>query len=172
MSTKRQPSGGWWGPGLSPHERWPGVTIEIPATWSTRTKRWESACGRYYFDAAEADRAQELFETELRHSDGEFAGQLFVLDDWQRDLVVRPLFGWKSKHDDTRRFRKARLYIAKKNGKTALGGGVGIFALYCDGEPGATVICNAADRAQAKIMFTACKRMVEDSPTLSSMSAV
>ncbi len=144
-----------------PHERWPGVSIPI-----------DECGGRYYFDATEADRAVEFFETCLRHSDGEFAGQPFTLDDWQRDLIVRPLFGWKRTRDDLRRFRKVRIFIAKKNGKTQLAAGIALFMQFCDGEPGATIICAAADRSQAKVIFRAARNMVEDAPELRDMAAI
>ena len=48
----------WWGDyGPPPHERWPGVTIAMPAVWSKKASRWESPDGRYYFDTESADKA-------------------------------------------------------------------------------------------------------------------
>lgn len=126
--------------------------------------------GTFYFDADEADRTCEFFPNYLRHAEGQFAGKPFELDPWQRELVIRPMFGWKSVATGLRRFRKVRIFVPKKNGKTTLIAGIALYMLFCDGEPAATIICAAADRAQAGIIFTAAKRMVEDHPDLAAMA--
>jgi phage terminase large subunit-like protein len=163
----------WWGDrGAAPHLRWPGVTIDIPCGWSPERERWESLDGRFYFDAATADKACDFFPAFLTHSQGEFANQPFELDDWQRCLIIRPLFGWKHVKTGLRRFRKLRLFIPKKNGKTQLAAGIALYLMFCDGEPGAQIVCAAADREQAKLIFDAGKSMVEDSQDLSEMADV
>jgi phage terminase large subunit-like protein len=163
----------WWGDyRIAPHLRWPGVTIEIPCVWSEDREQWESPDGRFYFDVATADKACDFFPTFLSHSQGQFAGQPFELDDWQRCLIVRPLFGWKQAKAGLRRFRKLRLFIPKKNGKTQLAAGIALYLMFCDGEPGAQIVCAAADREQAKLIFDAGKSMVEDSDDLSEMAQV
>lgn len=69
-----------------------------------------------YFDERAGRFVVEFFETFLRHTLGQWAGQPFKLLDWQRDDIVMPLFGWK-REDRTRRFRKAYIEVPKKNGK-------------------------------------------------------
>lgn len=101
----------------------------------------------------------------LTHVKGEWAGQPFVLEGWQRDFV-RDLFGWK-RPDGTRKYRKAFVFIARKNGKTMLGAAIALYLLFADREPGAELYSVAADRDQAAIMFDAARGMVENSPTLS-----
>lgn len=112
-----QPSAGWWGTGPSPLERWPGVTIAIDSQWSSLRRRWESSDRRYFYDAKEAKRACDFFPTYLKHHIGEWVGQRFDLMDYQRDLLVRPLFGWKRVEDGMRRFRKLFAFIPKGGGK-------------------------------------------------------
>jgi phage terminase large subunit-like protein len=161
----------WWGDrGTPPHVRWLGVTIDIPCGWSPERKRWESLEGKFYFDAEAADKACDFFPAFLSHSQGEFANQAFDLDDWQRCLIIRPLFGWKHVKTGLRRFRKLRLFIPKKNGKTQLAAGIALYLMFCDDEPGAQIVCAAADREQAKLIFDAGKSMVEDSSDLSEMA--
>lgn len=126
----------------------------------------------YYYDHEAAERAVEFFSVHLTHFEGEFAGRPFHLADWQSDLVVRPLFGWKRRADGLRRFRKLFLAIPKKNGKTALSAGLGLYLLYCDHEPGAEIICAAADRDQAALVFKAAKASVETNATLSRQSRI
>src|SRR3990167_4179014 len=85
----------------------------------------------YFFDDAAADRAVAFFEKRLKHTKGELYSNPFVLLPWQRDDIIRPLFGWKKKIQRTdmdgnvtehivRRYRTAFIEIPKKNGKTTL----------------------------------------------------
>ena len=140
-------------------ERWPGVTIAI-----------DDAGGKYWFDEAEAARAVDFFPTFLRHLKGEFAGVPFELLDWQSELLIRPLFGWKRTSDDLRRFRRVFLEIAKKNGKSGMCSGLGLYLLHCDREPGAEIVAAAADREQAGIVFNEARDMNEVSPALAGRS--
>lgn len=119
------------------------------------------------FDPAAADRVREFFRLFLRHSKGEWAGKPFELLPWQWEGVVAPLFGWK-RPDGTRRFRRAGVWVPKKNGKSALCSGLSLYMLAGDGEAGAEVYNAAADREQAGIVFTEAAHMVEASPSLAA----
>lgn len=119
----------------------------------------------YYFDHAAADRAVAFFEKYLRHSKGKWSGAPFVLEPWQRDDIIRPLFGWK-RPDGTRRYRHAYIELPRKNGKSTLAAGLALYLLVADREPGAEVYSCAADREQARIVFAQARQMVENSPAL------
>ena len=120
-----------------------------------------------YFDVAAGARVCEFFETLLHHSKGrDWAGKLFALLDWERDILMR-LFGWM-RADGTRRFRKAYIEVAKKNGKSTLAAGIALFLLLGDGEPGAEVYCGATSRDQAKIVWSEAANMVAASPALNA----
>jgi|SRR5215471_4198921 len=162
----------WYGAGRAPVDRWPGVTIPFDATWSTRRDRWETHAGRYYFDAAKADRAEAFFPLFLRHHIGAFAGRPFQLRDDQALLIVRPTFGWRRAADGLRRFRKVFAFCPKGYGKSPLGAGLGIYLARYDGEPAAEVYAVAADRNQARIVHENAKIMVEGSPDLSEGCAI
>jgi phage terminase large subunit-like protein len=125
----------------------------------------------FWYDADAAERAVAFFAECIRHTTGEWRGQPFVLSDWQADRIVRPLFGWK-RADGTRRYRTCFVFIPRKAGKTTLAAGLALYALYCDGEPGAQVINAAADREQARLCFDAAKQMVEMEGELSCRSEV
>ena len=120
-----------------------------------------------YFDPDAANRVKLFFEKFLRHSKGEFAGKPFTLLPWQWDRVIEPLFGWKMP-DGTRRFRRCGIAVPKKNGKSTLLAGIGLYLLCGDGEPGAEVYSAAADRKQASIIYDEAANMVEASDALSS----
>lgn len=123
----------------------------------------------YYFDVQAADDACAFFANFLVHSKGEHAGKPFELSDWQRDRIIRPLFGWKRKKDGLRRYRKLYLEVPRKNGKSTLAAGLALFLLLADKEPGAEVYGAAADKDQAKLVFTEARRMAESSADLSEV---
>ena len=119
----------------------------------------------YYFDNAAADRAVGFMRL-LRLFDGEWAGQPFTLSDWQEWDIVRPLFGWKKRGSNLRRFRRADVIIPKKNGKTPLAAAIGSYMLLADREPGARVMCAATKEGQAREVWDAARKMLQNSPEL------
>jgi phage terminase large subunit-like protein len=118
------------------------------------------------FDVDEANKVTTFFEKYLQHVKGKQAKKPFLLEPWQKGLVWN-LFAWK-REDGTRRFRKAFIYIAKKNGKTALAAGLLLYVLACDNEPGAELYGAAASKEQAKLVFQHADGMVKAEPELSS----
>ncbi len=126
---------------------------------------------KYWFDEDAADRAEEFFSEFLSHVKGEHAGQSFELLPWQRDSVIRPMFGWK-RLDGSRKYRRVYVEIPRKNGKSQLAAGVGLYLTFVDEEAGAEVYSAAADREQAAIVFDAAKSMVEESPRLLSRGRI
>lgn len=117
-----------------------------------------------YFDDREADRAVAFIETYLRHSKGEWVGQLFKLEPWQ-EFIVRSLFGWR-RADGFRRFNLGYFQTARKNGKTTLLAAIAVLLTVADREPGAEVYSVATKRDQAKLTFDEAARMVRKSEEL------
>lgn len=116
----------------------------------------------YHFDEERARLAVDFFY-ELRHSKGKWAGQKFTPEPWQQ-FIIASLYGWRFRETGLRRFRKAYVQVARKNGKTFLGAGIELYDLIT--EPGAEVYSAATTREQARISFTDAKRMVQKSPEL------
>lgn len=100
----------------------------------------------------------------LRHSKGEWAGRPVALEPWQQ-FHLWNLFGWK-RADGTRRFRVSYLEVGRKNGKSTMGAGVGLYLQAADGEPGAEIYTAATKRDQARIVHQEAVRMVKQSPAL------
>ena len=117
-----------------------------------------------YFDREGADFAIEFFGF-LKHSKGKWAGDTFQLAPWQK-FIVGCLFGWKRKRDGTRRFRTAYCEVPRKNGKSTLAAGIGLYLLVADGEQGAEIYSAATKRDQATIVHGEATRMVRSSPSL------
>ena len=116
------------------------------------------------FDAAAGRFACEFIEEFCRQSTGKWAGEPLRLIDWQTDFLMR-LFGWK-RPSGLRRFVKAYLEVAKKNGKSTLIAALALLLLLADGEGAPEIHLNAVDKDQASIVFNESKRMVEQSPEL------
>lgn len=112
----------------------------------------------WYFDRKAAMRAIRFIEN-LKHTKGEWAGQRFLLEPWQQ-FVVWNIFGWMLA-DGTRRFRYAYTEIARKNGKTALSAGIGLYMLFADGESRPEVYSAATVKDQAKICFSDAAEIVK-----------
>tara|TARA_R110000824_G_scaffold11593_2_gene50800 strand:+ start:316 stop:1950 length:1635 start_codon:yes stop_codon:yes gene_type:complete len=125
------------------------------------TKQDEAAIASgCYFDSQAADFVCDFFETYLRHTMGKHAGQPFKLLDWQRDDVLRPLFGWK-RADGKSRFGKGFIWTPKKQGKSTLSAGVALFYLLTSGKR-AEVFGVATTREQAGIIYREAAAMVNN----------
>ena len=111
-----------------------------------------------------AERAWAFFEQVLKLSEGQFEGRPFLLDPSQA-FVVGSLFGWL-RADGSRRFRRAYIEQGKGNGKSPLAGGIGLYGLASDNEPGAQIYAAAAKKEQAAILFQDACKMVRRSPAL------
>lgn len=140
------------------------------------------ACERHFYDlqyghkrGLQFDRARALytigfFPRFLKHSKGEWSGQPIELEPWQ-EFCLGSVYGWLRK-DGTRRFRTAYSEVSRKNGKSTLASGIGLFGLIADGEPGAEIYAAATMREQARIIFTEAQRMVRASPDLLRLVSV
>jgi phage terminase large subunit-like protein len=117
------------------------------------------------FSRERADRAVNFFERVLTHTKGEYAGQPFLLQDWQ-EKIISELFGTLNP-DGTRQYRTAYIEIPKKNGKSPLAAGIALYLLTLDEEIGAEIYSAAADRDQASIVYNYAKDMVLNSALLS-----
>ena len=133
------------------------------AKWDGRRGCWIE--GAFWFDQIAADKAVAFFPKHLCFTKGEWAGKPFVLEQWEADDIIRPLFGWK-RQDGTRRYRRCYVWVPRKNGKTELAAGIALLVLLGDGELGGEVYAIAAHEDQARIVFNQATTMVGKSETL------
>lgn len=116
-----------------------------------------------YFDEQTARQAVAFFSL-LKHSKGEWAGRPLHLEPWQQ-FVIASLFGWRQE-DGTRRFRTSYLECGRKNGKSTMAAGIGLYLMLADGEPGAEIYSVATKRDQARISHSEATRMAKSSPAI------
>src|SRR5688572_16313804 len=92
---------------------------KVAAKWIRTEADERAVAAGYTFDERAADRVVTFARQFCRHSAGRWAGQPFELQDWQHDNLVMPLYAWR-RPDGSRRYRRAHVEIAKKNGKSAI----------------------------------------------------
>ena len=120
--------------------------------------------GEYYYSPARANHVIEFFENYLRHSKGKLGGKLIVLELWQK-AILATIFGFID-IEGNRQYRKALLIVGKKNGKSTLASGIGLYMQLADGELGPEIYSAATKKDQAKIIWQEAKRMVRKSKEL------
>lgn len=107
----------------------------------------------------------------LCHTKGKWAGQRFRLLQWQRDAIDQ-FYSYVERDDDGQWVRSRQyLYeeIPKKNGKSELAAGLGLYHLLADGELSAEVYLCASDRDNAGIVFADALYMIEHTPALAKL---
>jgi phage terminase large subunit-like protein len=142
----------------------------------TNARRSSASCDRC--ESAESphvcppryERICQIFEQILVHTKGRFSRSPFLLADWQRDEIIRPLFGQVRWDPDlgrwVRQYRIAWIELARKNGKSELLAGIALVLLCADDEEGAEIYGAAKDRDQARKVFDVAERMVQLSDLL------
>lgn len=126
----------------------------------------------YYYDEEAAERACRFFPARLTFIDGPKAGQPFEPQEWEKDEIIRPIFGWKKKKDGTRKYRKVFIFVPRKNNKTTLATGIGIYMTYGFDVIGAQIFNAASTKEQAAISFDMAKKMISQDPVLMSASQI
>lgn len=123
----------------------------------------------YYFDQKEADRVVRFFETFLSHAKGS-SGRL-KLEPFQKK-ILQDIFGWKVIKTNVRKYRRAFIFLPKKNAKTTLSAGIALYLLAVERERGAEIYSAAADRKQAGLCFDIAAEMVRQSQRLSKVLSI
>lgn len=116
------------------------------------------------FDDDKAKRCTCFIET-LKLGD-DFKGQRFFLLDWQRKALSE--FYGTVKDSGYRQYHYLYLEMPKKNGKTQLAAGLGVYHLTADGATDGEIYICAADKANASIAFNAAVSMISQSKYLST----
>lgn len=120
------------------------------------------------FNPERVDRVLRAFKA-LRHTQGRLAGSPLILDSWQVAYIIAPVFGWEHLNEDdewVRIISEVWIEVSRKNGKSTLCGGVGIYLLAADGEPGAQIVTAATTRDQAGYVFAPIAMLAESNPML------
>lgn len=120
------------------------------------------------FDPERVDRVLAVFH-ELRHTKGRLAGKPLDPDPWEVAYIIAPVFGWVHQNDQgdwVRIINEAYVEVPRKNGKSTIAGGIGIYLTCSDNEAGAEVVAAATTKDQAGFVFAPIKKLAETSPAM------
>ena len=121
------------------------------------------------FDPDRVDRVLNAFHV-LRHTKGQAAGMPLDPDPWQIAYILAPWAGWVHTEIDlgiqVRIVTTLYVDLPRKNGKTTIAGGVGMYMTAADGEMGAQVVCAATTKEQAGFAFEPIKQLASGAPGL------
>jgi len=135
-------------------------------------KKSETRAFKYKFCRDTAEQVCEFVQL-LPHTKGKWARERerIKLEPWQK-FIFSCVFGWVHKKTGYRRFTEAYCEIPRKNGKSVIAAGVGLYMLCADGEFGAEVYCGATTEKQAWEVFRPAKLMLEKTPELTSFAGI
>lgn len=140
------------------------VSLKVQKTYRHVVEQLGAENSEFYYSPKRANHVLEFFENYCHHSKGKAGGQLVQLELWEKALLAT-IFGFID-IEGNRQYREAILIVGKKNGKSLLASGVGLYLQLADGEAGPEVYAVATKRDQAKIIWQEAKRMVQKSPAL------
>lgn len=107
--------------------------------------------GKYIYDTTESDRRIRFEEKLCLQSKAPYFGKPLVLMPWQK-AWWECLYSFKMPTGE-RRFSEGLLEIARKNGKSTMFAGDGMFDLFL-GEGGTDICCASNDDRQARLIWT------------------
>jgi phage terminase large subunit-like protein len=114
-------------------------------------------------DQKKSDRIINFFSA-LKHTKGEFYGRSFSPLPWE-EKILRDVYGTVGPLG-LRQYQTIYLEIPKKNGKSTLVAGTGLYHTIADGEKNGEVYGCAAEREQASIVFDTAVDMIDQIPAL------
>ncbi len=121
--------------------------------WTRNASDEKAVADGCIFDPSWGQFVVDWLQENLCLYEGEWAGEPFVCHDWQYEVTMR-LFGWKKLSDRwgraVRRFRRASIWVPKKNKKSPTLAAWMLYLLVGDGEQGQKVFLAAKDGQQAR----------------------
>lgn len=155
---------------LSPEVAWYLVTrgIDLPKHPPLYKTPEGGADPEAEFHPEAVDKVLKSFSV-LRHTQGELAGRPLNPDPWQIAYLIAPVYGWLKRNDRGHLVRVTTTCYAempRKNGKSTIAGGIGLYMTGADDEPGAQVVAAATTERQAGFVFGPVKTLVKHAPAL------
>lgn len=155
--------------------------VEKQPTYAWAIKAWRKSSKHKgaWFDHAKADQVVALWPTLFCLTDDRFAGEPFHLTQWE-EITVRLMVGWKIPVEvldprtrlpsivHVRLFRRLRLWIPRKNGKSEFLAALALLFWVLDGIVGGQGYVFARKEEQAEIPFNKMKAMVGYCPQFAS----
>lgn len=122
---------------------------------------------KWIFNKTKAFHVINFVQVHCKHIEGELAGKHLKLEPFQKFMLWN-IYGFIEKETGFRRFKKAWVQIARKNGKTLLCAALALYHLIEDGEARGQVYSISSQLSQSKIVFDAAAEIVRSDEYLSS----
>ncbi|NBW13779.1 MAG: hypothetical protein EBR82_37840 [Caulobacteraceae bacterium] len=133
------------------------------AAGARRKRAAKDGASREVGFASDGPRVTAWLEAYVRHTKGPFAGEPLVLEDWQVEFVNEL---YRLDEDGRRVYSNALLLLPRKNGKSTLASGLGLYELCGDSEMSPEIYLAANSREQASAVFRQMRDCVLTSPSL------
>ena len=117
----------------------------------------EMKYSRYVYDTRAADLRIDFMQNCIKLTKSPFYGQPMILMLWQK-AFISAVYGFKMTADETDRFRRILLLIARKNTKSETCSGLGLTESVV-GNEGSDIVCSSNDDNQANILYEAINTM-------------
>jgi phage terminase large subunit-like protein len=117
-------------------------------------------------------KAYELFlSTHIRHVDNDWAGEPFLLEDWQRENIWRPILGAGHMVNGrfARKYRRALIGLPRDGGKTEIAAALLLTIASMEPVPQGEYGVLASSKTQAQKAFRKMKAMILQDPDLRAM---
>ena len=142
--------------------KWVRLAVE---RYESDLKRVGSDDFPYIFNEKKAEIFIQFTELLKQYKD-QWSGVPLHLEPWQV-FIFANIYGWVHKDTGLRRFRKAFVFVARKNGKSTMVSSVLLYDLLFT--PGAEGYCAATKRDQSKIVWESVKEMIRQHEDLRDM---
>ena len=119
---------------------------------------------------ARAERVRRFGELHVRHMKDRWAGSPFVLEPFQWEQMVQPVYGTLVK--GKRKYKRALFGIPRWNGKSELTALLHLYHMFAEPIYGGEQYAVATTKQQAAIIFDTAKRMINADPLLRSAAKV
>ena len=128
------------------------VCKKIYGTYKKIVRDLKDNKSEFYYSNKRANHVIEFAENYCRHSKGKMGGKPVILETWEK-AALATIFGFID-IEGNRKYRKAKLIVGKKNGKSLIASIVALYLLVADGEPGPEVYAIAPLSLDTNIMTT------------------
>lgn len=106
-------------------------------------------------------------ELYVKHQKGEFRGMPFVLDEWQWQDIILPIYATLNRHRK-RKHRFALIGLPRWNGKSEITALMVLYHLFVERVFSGECYVVASTEKQAMLVFNTVKRMIKASPQLAA----
>ena len=118
-----------------------------------------------YLDEKIIDDIYNFCRKYIKHVKGDIAKKTYILEPFQL-FIAGSIFGWKKKEDNSRRYTKSFIFLARGNAKTDLAAISALYEYYESEKIGQEIIILATTKEQAAICFQRAANMISFNPKL------